>query len=71
MPSMAGLLDHVANATRPDPSLRAPSKPQKTQISDAERQKEEEELQMALAMSIRESKGAAPATVNGNAKTGV
>lgn len=61
MPSMAGLLDHVANATRPDPSLRAPSKPQKTQISDAERQKEEEELQMALAMSIRESKGAAPA----------
>ena len=50
-----------------NPSLRAPSKPQKTQISDAERQKEEEELQMALAMSIRESKGAAPATAKSNA----
>lgn len=63
MPSMA----KVTNVTRPDPSLRAPSKPQKTQISDAERQKEEEELQMALAMSIRESKGAAPATAKSNA----
>lgn len=63
MPSM----DKVTNVTRPDPSLRAPSKPQKTQISDAERQKEEEELQMALAMSIRESKGAAPATAKSNA----
>jgi signal transducing adaptor molecule len=49
-----------------DPNLRAPSKPQKTQISDAERQKEEEELQMALAMSIRESKGAAPTAANSN-----
>ncbi|EMD88616.1 hypothetical protein COCC4DRAFT_72035 [Bipolaris maydis ATCC 48331] len=49
-----------------NPNLRAPSKPQKTQISDAERQKEEEELQMALAMSIRESKGAAPTAASSN-----
>jgi len=49
-----------------NPNLRAPSKPQKTQISDVERQKEEEELQMALAMSIRESKGAAPTAAKSN-----
>ncbi|CBX96315.1 ESCRT-0 subunit protein hse1 [Plenodomus lingam] len=50
-----------------NPNLRAPSKPQKTQISDTDRQKEEEELQMALAMSIRESKGAAPSAAKSNA----
>ncbi|KAF1938155.1 hypothetical protein EJ02DRAFT_458117 [Clathrospora elynae] len=49
-----------------NPNLRAPSKPQKTQISDTDRQKEEQELQMALAMSIRESKGAAPTVAKSN-----
>jgi len=49
-----------------NPNLRPPSKPQKTQISDTDRQKEEEELQMALAMSIRESKGAAPTAAKSN-----
>jgi signal transducing adaptor molecule len=52
---------------RLDPNLRPPSKPQKTQITDVDRQKEEEELQMALAMSIRESKGAAPSSAKSNA----
>ncbi|KAH7069886.1 class E vacuolar protein-sorting machinery protein HSE1 [Paraphoma chrysanthemicola] len=50
-----------------NPNLRAPSKPQKTQISDVDRQKEEEELQMALAMSIKESKGATPTAAKANA----
>lgn len=50
-----------------NPNLRPPSKPQKTQITDVDRQKEEEELQMALAMSIRESKGAAPSSAKANA----
>ncbi|KAF1953807.1 hypothetical protein CC80DRAFT_494385 [Byssothecium circinans] len=50
-----------------NPNLRPPSKPQKTQITDLDRQKEEEELQMALAMSINESKGAAPASAKSNA----
>ena len=50
-----------------DPNLRPPSKPQKTQITDVDRQKEEEELQMALAMSIRESKGGAPTAAKSNA----
>jgi signal transducing adaptor molecule len=45
---------YVAKLTTLDPNLRAPSKPQKTQISESERQKEEQELQMALAMSIKE-----------------
>ncbi|KAF2732008.1 hypothetical protein EJ04DRAFT_514211 [Polyplosphaeria fusca] len=43
-----------------NPNLRPPSKPQKTQITDSDRRKEEDELQMALAMSIKESKGTAP-----------
>ncbi|KAF1829513.1 hypothetical protein BDW02DRAFT_573896 [Decorospora gaudefroyi] len=49
-----------------NPNLRAPSKPQKTQISETDRQKEDEELQMALAMSIRESKGPAPTAAKSN-----
>ena len=49
-----------------DPNLRPPSKPQKTQITELDRQKEEEELQMALALSIRESKGAAPSAAKAN-----
>lgn len=49
-----------------NPTLRPPSKPQKTQITDVDRQKEEEELQMALQMSIQESKGATPSTANSN-----
>ncbi|KAF2472637.1 uncharacterized protein BDR25DRAFT_302749 [Lindgomyces ingoldianus] len=50
-----------------NPNLRPPSKPQKTQITDVDRQKEEEELQMALAMSIKESKGSAPSAAKSNA----
>lgn len=38
----------------PDPNLHPPSKPTKRQITDVDRQKEEEELQMALALSIKE-----------------
>ncbi|KAF2259228.1 hypothetical protein CC78DRAFT_537259 [Lojkania enalia] len=50
-----------------NPNLRPPSKPQKTQITDADRQKEEEELQMALAMSIKESKASAPSAAKSRA----
>ena len=39
----------------------------KTQITDVDRQKEEEELQMALKMSIQESKGASPSAAKSNA----
>jgi signal transducing adaptor molecule len=35
-------------------------------MTDVDRQKEEEELQMALAMSIKESKGATPTAANAN-----
>ncbi|KAF1995371.1 hypothetical protein P154DRAFT_347713 [Amniculicola lignicola CBS 123094] len=45
-----------------NPNLRPPSKPQKTQITDVDRQKEEEELQRALEMSIKESKGTGPSS---------
>ncbi|KAF2713868.1 hypothetical protein K504DRAFT_473077 [Pleomassaria siparia CBS 279.74] len=49
-----------------NPNLRAPSKPHKSQMTDVDRQKEEEELQMALAMSIKESKGATPTAAKAN-----
>ncbi|KAH7119740.1 hypothetical protein B0J11DRAFT_534512 [Dendryphion nanum] len=50
-----------------NPNLRPPSKPQKTQITDVDRQKEEDELQMALKMSIQESKGTSPTAAKSNA----
>lgn len=53
-----------------NPNLRPPSKPQKTQITELDRQKEEEELQMALALSIRDSKGAAPSGAKSNTPQG-
>lgn len=37
-----------------DPNLHPPSKPTKRQITDVDRRKEEEELQMALALSVKE-----------------
>lgn len=37
-----------------DPNLHPPSKPTKRQITNVDRQKEEEELQIALALSIKE-----------------
>ena len=37
-----------------DPNLQPPSKPNKQQITSSDRQKEEEELQMALALSIKD-----------------
>ena len=41
-----------------DPNLQPPSKPIKREITNIDRQKEEEELQMALALSIRDKPGA-------------
>lgn len=37
-----------------DPNLQPPSKPFKQEITDSDRRKEEEELQMALALSIKD-----------------
>ena len=37
-----------------DPNLHPPSKPFKQEITDADRRKEEEELQMALALSVKD-----------------
>ena len=37
-----------------DPNLQPPSKPTKRQITDADRQKEEDELQMALELSVKD-----------------
>lgn len=44
---------------RGNPGIVAPSKPVKRDIEDVDRKKEEEELQMALALSIKD-KGASP-----------
>jgi signal transducing adaptor molecule len=44
-----------------DPNLHPPSRPQKAQLSDLDRRREEDELQMALALSMKDNKGAVPA----------
>ena len=38
-----------------DPSLEPPSKPKKTEISENDRRREDDELQMALALSLQDS----------------
>lgn len=56
-------MEVFADAQGLDPNLDPPSKPQKAQITDADRRREEEELQMALALSIKDKgpeTGAAP-----------
>lgn len=45
-----------------DPNLQPPSKPGKREITDVDRQMEEEELQMALALSIKDKATPAAAT---------
>ncbi|KAI9835900.1 MAG: ESCRT-0 subunit protein hse1 [Sarea resinae] len=40
-----------------NPNLHPPSKPHKQEITDVDRQKEEDELQMALALSIKDKAG--------------
>ncbi|KIW04408.1 uncharacterized protein PV09_04684 [Verruconis gallopava] len=47
-----------------NPNLHPPSKPQKTQLSEADRRREEEELQMALALSMKDSKAAATSSAS-------
>ncbi|KAK8182231.1 hypothetical protein BC567DRAFT_241097 [Phyllosticta citribraziliensis] len=49
-----------------NPTLRPPSKPGKTQITEADRSKEEEELQMALALSLKENQVSAPTAAKSN-----
>ena len=53
-----------------DPNLHPPSKPQKTQITDADRQREDDELQMALALSIKDSGKTASAQQVSSSTTG-
>ncbi|KAH9833348.1 Class E vacuolar protein-sorting machinery protein hse1 [Teratosphaeria destructans] len=48
------------------PGLQPPSKPGKREISHEDRRKEEEELQMALALSVQDKGGKSP-LVNGSA----
>lgn len=48
-----------------DPNLQPPQAPQKQRITDYDRRKEEEELQMALKLSIQENKVAPPDTKAG------
>ncbi|KAH7375310.1 class E vacuolar protein-sorting machinery protein HSE1 [Plectosphaerella cucumerina] len=44
-----------------NPTLQAPSAPQKTGLTDADRQKEDEELQMALKLSLQDEERQKPA----------
>lgn len=52
-----------------NPNLHPPSAPQKSRLTDVDRRKEEEELQMALKLSIQD-KGATPKPAQSNADAG-
>ncbi|RPA96691.1 hypothetical protein L873DRAFT_1811052 [Choiromyces venosus 120613-1] len=59
-----GIMDQAYNKLKSqNPTIQAPSKPHKREITDVDRQKEEEELQMALAISLKDrtAQGAAAA----------
>lgn len=64
-----GIMDQAYNKLRQQqPGLMPPSRPVKKEVSTEDRRKEDEELQMALALSIKDKGPAAdvPATTNGN-----
>lgn len=73
--SQSALLTNTLMTQRPtsntpeDPNLHPPSKPQKTQITEADRRREEEELQMALALSIKEKDKYATASQAGRSSS--
>ena len=54
---VVGNPDNIANHVS-DPNLYPPAAPTKRQITDVDRQKEEEELQMALELSIKDKPAA-------------
>ncbi|KAH8154136.1 uncharacterized protein LAJ45_01904 [Morchella importuna] len=50
-----GIMEGAYNKLKSqNPNIQAPSKPHKREITDIDRQKEEEELQMALAISLKD-----------------
>lgn len=56
-PSLRQVEDTFNILKRTNPSLAPPVVPQKHQMTDLDRQREEEELQMVLALSLQESQG--------------
>jgi signal transducing adaptor molecule len=50
-----------------NPNLHPPSRPKKNEMTDLERQKEEEELRIAVELSLRENKTSAPKASSSNA----
>ena len=53
--------------TPPDPNIQPPQAPQKQRITDFDRQREEDELQMALKLSIQDNGPAPSSSVKPNA----
>ncbi|KAH6681177.1 class E vacuolar protein-sorting machinery protein HSE1 [Plectosphaerella plurivora] len=53
-----------------NPTLQAPSAPQKTGLTDADRQKEDDELQMALKLSLQDEERQKPAESSATASSG-
>jgi signal transducing adaptor molecule len=53
-PELGIMSDAYNRATRSNPNLQPPSAPQKQGLTDVDRQKEEDELQMALTLSLQE-----------------
>jgi signal transducing adaptor molecule len=57
-PDLGIMKDQYYKLKTQNPNLHPPSAPQKSRLTDLDRQKEEEELQMALKLSIQEKNGA-------------
>lgn len=65
-----GIMEQAYQKLRRDqPSLMPPSKPVKTEISPEDRRKEDEELQLALALSIKDKGVASPGSSGGQGQT--
>ncbi|KUJ23063.1 uncharacterized protein LY89DRAFT_166208 [Mollisia scopiformis] len=63
-PDLGIMKDQYYKLKTQNPNLHPPSAPQKSRLTDLDRQKEEEELQMALQLSIRDGSPKAPANAS-------
>lgn len=77
-PDLGIMYDAYYRLKQSNPTLQPPSAPQKNSLTELDRQKEEEELQMALKLSLQEEErkrkpvegAAGPSTVGGSAAAG-
>lgn len=69
-PDLGIMNDQYHKLKSQNPNLHPPSAPQKSRLTDLDRQKEEEELQMALKLSIQDKGTPGPAKAQAGPSTG-